>query len=173
MTEQSGEQNTESQEAPKEQQKDDGAKFTQAQLNSFLANQKREIESRYEGFDELKAKAADFDSLTESVKSEVQRATEAAQSAAGERDSLKSENEKLAAQLLRQKISATQGLDPELWDRVQGATAEEIEADVKKLVEKFAVTPKRSGAFRSGASASDGASGKQRAAAALRGMRRD
>lgn len=129
--------------------------FTQSQLTAILDRKTREIESKYEGFDELKAKAADFDA------------------AAGERDSLKSDNDRLTAQLLRQKISATQGLDPELWDRVQGVTAEEIEADVKKLVEKFTVVPKRNGAFRSGASAPDGASGKQRAAAALRGMRRD
>ena len=105
-------------------------------------------------------------------KSEIEKAIEAANATAGERDSFKSENEKLKALLERQKISAREGLDPDLWDRVQGTTVEEIEADVKKLVEKFAVQPKRSGALRSGASAPDGASGK-RGAAALRGLRRD
>jgi len=172
MTEQSGEQQPDPKEAPKEQPKGDEAKFTQAQLNSFLANQKRDIESKYDGFDDIKAKAVEFEKLTESTKTEVQRATEAAQAAAGERDTFKSENEKLRSQLQRQLISATQGLDPELWDRVQGSTVEEIEADVKKLVEKFSVTPKRAGALRSGASVPEGASGK-RGAAALRGLRRD
>ncbi len=105
-------------------------------------------------------------------KSETEKAIEAANAVAGERDSFKSENERLQALLQRQKISATQGLDPELWDRVQGSTVEEIEADVKKLVEKFSVTPKRAGALRSGASVPEGASGK-RGAAALRGLRRD
>lgn len=147
--------------------------FTQAQLTAILERKTREIESRYEGFDDIKAKADEYDKLNDSVKSEVQRATEAAQAIAGERDSFKSENEKLQTLLRRQKISATEGLDPDLWDRVIGDTEEEIAADVKRLVEKFSAPSKRSGAFRSGASAPDGATTKQRAAAALRGVRRD
>lgn len=173
MTEQSGEQPSEPKEAPKEQPKDDGARFTQAQLNSFLANQKREIESRYEGFDDIKAKAAEFDKLEDEQKNAIDKANEAATSAAKERDTYKGEVDSLKVQLLRQKISATKGLDPDLWDRVRGGTEEEITADVEALVEKFTPAPKRSGAFRSGASAPDGATGKGRAAAALRGMRRD
>lgn len=104
-------------------------------------------------------------------KSETEKAIEAAKAAAGERDSVKSENAKLQAMLRRQKISATKGLDPDLWDRVIGDTEEEITADVERLVEKFSA-PKRTGALRSGASAPDGANGK-RGAAALRGLRRD
>ncbi len=106
-------------------------------------------------------------------KSEIDKALEAAKSAASERETFKGENESLKVQLLRQKISATKGLDPDLWDRVRGGTEEEITSDVEALVEKFAPAPKRSGAFRSGASASGGATEKQRAAAALRGIRRD
>lgn len=118
---------------------------------------------------ELQKRLKDFEDRD---KSEIDKAVEAATAAAGERDSVKSENEKLQALLQRQKISAAEGLDPELWDRVQGNTAEEIEADVKKLVEKFSVPPRRGGALRSGASAPEGAGGK-RGAAALRGLRRD
>jgi hypothetical protein len=175
MTADAGEQHTDPQnDAPKDAQKGDGeAKFTQAQLNSFLASQRREIESRFTGFDELKAKAEQFDQLNDEKKSEVERATEQAQAAAAERDTFRSDNEKLKVQLLRQKISATKGLDPDLWDRVIGSTEEEITADVERLVEKFAPAPKRSGALRSGASAPEGTSGKERAAAALRGLRRD
>ena len=106
--------------------------------------------------------------------SETEKAIEAANAAAGERDSARSENEKLQTILRRQKISATKGLDPDLWDRVRGETEEEIAADVEALVEKFAPIPKRTGAFRSGASASsDGVNMKQQAAAAVRGLRRD
>lgn len=175
MTANAGEQPTEPQnDAPADAQKgEDEAKFTQAQLNSFLASQRREIEARFEGFDDLKDKAQQFDKLNDEKKTEVQRASDQAQAAAAERDTFRSENESLKVQLLRQKISATKGLDPDLWDRVIGSTEEEITADVERLVEKFAPAPKRSGALRSGASAPDGTSGKQRAAAALRGLRRD
>lgn len=117
---------------------------------------------------ELQKRLKDFEDRD---KSEIDKAIEAANAAAGERDAFRSESESLKKLLERQKISAREGLDPELWDRVQGNTTEEIEADVKKLVEKFS-TPKRGGALRSGASAPDGGSGK-RGAAALRGLRRD
>lgn len=106
-------------------------------------------------------------------KTEIDKANEAAKTVAGERDSFKSENEKLKTQLLRQKICATKGLDPDLWDRVIGDTEEEITTDVERLVEKFAPAPRRSGALRSGASAPEGGNEKQRAAHALRGIRRD
>ncbi len=106
-------------------------------------------------------------------KSEIERAHEAAQSVAKERDSFKSEADKLRILRLRDKISATKGLDPDLWDRVIGDNEEEISADVERLVEKFSTQPKRLGALRSGASAPDGANEKQKAAAALRGVRRD
>lgn len=105
-------------------------------------------------------------------KSATDKAIEAANANAAERDSFKSENESLKTLLLRQKISAKEQLDPDIWDRVRGTTEDEITADVKKLVEKFSVQPKRTGALRSGASASEGAQGK-RGASALRNLRRD
>lgn len=171
MTEQSGEPQPDPKEAPKEP-KGDEAKFTQAQLNSFLANQKREIESKYDGFEEIKSKAEQLDQLTAAQKSDIQAATEAASEFKAKYEASQADVGKLTTQLQRQKISATAGLDPDLWDRVKGGTAEEIEADVKKLVEKFSV-PKRTGALRSGASAAPDGAGGKRGAAALKGLRRD
>lgn len=106
-------------------------------------------------------------------KTEIDKAYEAAKTAATERDTFKSEAEKLKTTLQRQKICAAKGLDPDLWDRVIGDTEEEISADVERLVEKFAPAPRRNGALRSGASAHEGGNEKQRAALALRGVRRD
>lgn len=106
-------------------------------------------------------------------KTEIDKANEAVKTVATERDTFKSEAEKLKTALQRQKICATKGLDPDLWDRVIGDTEEEITADVERLVEKFAPAPRRSGALRSGASAHEGGNEKQRAAQALRGVRRD
>lgn len=149
--------------------------FTQSQLNAIVAQARRETEAKFEGHDELKNKAAQLDQLTQSTKSEVQRATEAAAEVAKERDGFKTTNVELQKQLLRQKISATEKLDPDLWDRVKGDTDEEISADVRALVAKFGTTgggrpPK---GLQSGASAPDVATKKERAAAALRGMTRN
>lgn len=147
--------------------------FTQAQLNSFLASQKRDIESKFDGFEDIKAKATQFDQLTESTKSEVQRANESAaefkarsETEAREKDAVKLENR-------RYKISAEKRLDPDLWDRVTGSTDEEITADVDKLVTKFGSTAKPAGALRSGASASTATNPKERAASALRALRQN
>lgn len=146
--------------------------FTQAQLNSFLASQKRDIESKFDGFDDIKAKATQFDQLTESTKSEVQRANETAASEKAGREA--EAREKAAVQLenLRYKVSAKKGLDPDLWDRVTGTTEEEITADVEKLVTKFGPTTRQpSGPLRSGASAGAAANPKDAAVRAIRAMR--
>lgn len=138
-----------------------------------LARERAKLQKQYEGYDDYRAKAEQFDKLNDEKKSEVQRLNDQAQAVIAERDSLLSDNASLQKQILRQRISAAKQLDPDLWDRVRGDTEEDITADVEALVEKFSVAPKRTGALRSGASAPDGATGKQRAAAALRGLRRD
>ena len=144
--------------------------FTQSQLTAILERKAREIESKYSGHDELKVKAEQFDALTETAKSDAERLA----AATSQRDKLTTDNASLKTQLARQKISATAGLDVELWDRVKGDTDEEIKADVEKLVARFGTTSgakqvlgPRSG---SGASAPDGRSKKQIAADALRGL---
>lgn len=147
--------------------------FTQAQLTAILDRKIRETESKYSGFDDIKAKAAQFDSLTETAKTDIERFQDQLASTTTERDALKTAKATLETQLMRQKISASKGLDADLWDRVTGATEEDIAADVDKLVAKFQPTSRvqlgsRSG---SGASAPDGKNPKDRAAAALRGLR--
>jgi hypothetical protein len=84
-------------------------------------------------------------------------------------------SEKAQVQLenLRYKISAKKGLDPDLWDRVTGATEEEITSDVDKLVTKFGSAGKPTGTLRSGASANNLSNPKERAAAAVRAMRQN
>lgn len=172
MTEQEEQQPTP--EAPsggKGEGKGDG--ITQEQMNKLLAAQKREIEGQFAGFDDIKTKAEQFDALTETAKTETQRLQEQLQTLTSSSEVDKAEKAAMATQLLRQKISATEGLDADLWDRVTGATEEDITADVKKLVEKFQPPSRvrlgsRSG---SGASAPDGKDPKERAANALRGLR--
>lgn len=147
--------------------------FSQAQLTAILDRKIRETESKFDGFDDIKAKAEQFDALTETAKTDIQRFQDQLQSTTTERDAFKAEKESLATQLLRQKICASKGLDADLWDRVTGTTEDDIAADVEKLVAKFQPASRvqlgsRSG---SGASAPDGKNPKERAAAALRGLR--
>jgi hypothetical protein len=147
--------------------------ITQEQMNKLLASQKREIEGQFAGFGDIKAKAEQFDALTETAKTDMQRLQEQLQSTTSGWEADKAEKASMATQLLRQKISATEGLDPDLWDRVTGTTEEDIEADVKKLVAKFQPPSRVSLGSRSGsgASAPDGKDPKERAASALRGLR--
>lgn len=173
MTAPAGDQQPEPSSEPKATPNDDAPKFTQAQLNSFLAEERRKTESKFDGFDEVKAKAEQFDALTETAKSDNQRLQEALQSATSSYEAEKAISASQAAQLLRQKICASKGLDADLWDRVTGTTEDDIAADVEKLVAKFQPASRvqlgsRSG---SGASAPDGKNPKERAAAALRGLR--
>lgn len=149
--------------------------ITQEQMNKILAAQKREIESKYDGYDDLKAKAEQLDSLTEAAQSDLERVTGQANDWKSKAEGAETKAQTLEKQLLRHQISAKQQLDPDLWDRVKGDTAEEIEADVKALVTKFGTSgggsrpPK---GLQSGASAADSATKKERAAAAVRGMAR-
>lgn len=147
--------------------------YNDDQVNAIVAKARREIESKFEGFDELKQKASQYDQLTESAKSELERATTSASEFKSKWEAEQGKTSKLETQLLRQQISAKNQLDADLWDRVKGTTAEEIESDVKKLVEKFGTTGggRPSRGLHSGASASEGSTEKQRAAAALRGVR--
>lgn len=146
--------------------------ITQDQLNRLLAKQKSDLQKQFAGpeFEAIKDKAAQFDALTESTKSETAKAQEAlaewktqAEEAATElawRDTL----------LLRQELSAQKGLDPKLWSRVQGETAEEIESDIADLLSSFSAR-KTPSALKSGASSDSHLTAKERAAQALRSTR--
>lgn len=170
MTAPAGEQQqSEPTPAPKgDKGNDGGAKtFTQDQLNAIVAQTRRDTEAKFDGFDDIKAKAEQLDALTQSAKSDLERANETAATEKKRADTEAQEKAQAKLENLRYKICAAKKLDPDLWDRVTGTTKEEIEADADKLAEKF--TPARPiGAFRSGASAPNNSDPKERAAAALR-----
>lgn len=80
-----------------------GEVFTQEQVNSMLAEQKRELRSKYSDYEDLKAKSRRLDELEEANKTEQQKLTERAE---------KAERAAEAAQLeiLRFKIAAESGI---------------------------------------------------------------
>lgn len=134
--------------------------FTQAQVDKIISNRLPEFES-------YKTKAEQLDALTETAKTEAEKAAdwkaraEAAEVELSWRDT----------QLLRQEVAAAKGLDPRLWGRVQGETREEIEADINELQQGFAPAARKSSPMRSGASNDQQLNKKERAVQALRGVR--
>lgn len=104
-------------------------------LNKRIERAKRSTESKYEGFDELKEKASKYDQLEASQGSEIEKAMRRAEKAEKERDSYK---EKLSAADRRdmvRDIADELGLPKKLASRVQGATEEEIRADIADLID--------------------------------------
>lgn len=107
-----------------------GKTFTQEQLNDLIAKEKGRIQAKYEGFDDLKAKAEKFDELEESKRSDVEKLT-------AERDDLRGKVTPAQEENLRLRVALEKKLDSELIDRLRGGTKEELEADADKLLERF------------------------------------
>lgn len=63
--------------------------FTQSELDAIVSDRLKRERSKYEGFEELKAKAAKLDELEEASKTELQKATERAQALENELNGLK------------------------------------------------------------------------------------
>lgn len=99
--------------------------FTQDELNSILAREKRDFETKIA---DLKKKADEWDKQQEATKSEIQRERDARAKAEAERDSLKLSRD-------REKWQAKHGRKNNIpesdWDRLRGSTESEIEEDAK------------------------------------------
>lgn len=81
--------------------------FTQDELNAIVADRLAREKAKYEGFDELKAKAEKYDSLEEANKSELQKASERVASLEAELSSMKKSAEVRA---IRDKVSTETGV---------------------------------------------------------------
>lgn len=93
--------------------------FTQDEVNSIVQERLFKERKKYEGFDELKAKADKFDEMEEANKTELQRANERAQAFETELNALKAENEVKA---IRERISIETNVPTHL---LTGTTEEE------------------------------------------------
>lgn len=114
-------------EPPSEKTGETGKTFTQEQVNDLLALQKGKVERRFEGFDELKAKAEKLDELEESQRSETERLIK-------ERDGLKEKLSPLETENLRLRVALDKKLPAPLIDRLQGGSKEEMETDADELL---------------------------------------
>lgn len=85
--------------------------FTQEEVNAIVAERLDRERKKYDGFDELKAKAAKFDEIEEANKSELQKANERAQALEAELSGMKKAD---AIRNLREKVAKETGVPANL-----------------------------------------------------------
>ena len=105
--------------------------FTQAELDKIVADRLTRERQKYAGFDELKKKAAKFDELEESSKTELQKATEKAERLESELNQYKKAEE---VRTIRNKVAEETGIPAHL---LTGDT-EEACAEQAKAISAFA-----------------------------------
>lgn len=102
--------------------------FTQAELNAIVQKRLGEEKAKYENYEELKEKAQRFDQIEEESKSELQKATERADSLQAELNKMKKAD---AVRVLREEVSKETGIPVHL---LHGDTREECEVQAKELL---------------------------------------
>lgn len=99
---------------------------SQEELNRIIAERVSREKAKYADYADLKAKAGEFDQLTESQKSETQKAVERAEAA--ERALLETQSERL-----RLSVIAKHQIPEEYQDFVAGGSEEELIAKAEKV----------------------------------------
>lgn len=109
--------------------------FTQEEVNSLLARERRDAEAKYAGYDDYKAKAAKLDEIEEASKSDLEKAQ-------AEAAKYKAKAEKYEADAKRAdevaEMSAKYGVDAVLLARMDG----DVEGNAKFLKERGDALPK-------------------------------
>ncbi len=82
-------------------------RFTQAELDKVVADRLARERQKYEGFEDLKAKAARLDELEAASKTELQKATEKAQKLETELNNLKKAE---SVREIREKVATEKGI---------------------------------------------------------------
>lgn len=101
--------------------------FTQEELNAIVSDRLAREKAKYEGFEELKSKAAKYDELEEANKSEMQKAQEKVASLEAELSSIKKANE---VKEMREKVANESGIPANL---LTGASEEECKAQAEAI----------------------------------------
>ena len=105
--------------------------FTQEEVNAIVSERVKKERAKYEGFDDLKAKAAKFDEMEEANKTELQKATERAAELEAK---IKEMTEAESLRAMRAKVAGETGVPVEMLTE----TTEEALADQAKAILKFA-----------------------------------
>lgn len=105
--------------------------FTQKELDSIVAERLKRERSKYEGFDEIKAKAAKFDELEEASKTELQKATERAEKLQSELDSIKKMQ---SLKEMREKVAQEAGVPLNSMSLITGETEDICKEQAKTIM---------------------------------------
>ena len=101
--------------------------FTQEEVNELMGRTRREERGKYADYEDLKAKAAEYDEAQEAAKTELERANERAAKAEAEAQQLR---EQKARADLAARVSAATGVPASL---IQGATEAEMQASADAI----------------------------------------
>lgn len=85
--------------------------FTQSEVDAIVSDRLKRERSKYEGYEELKAKAEKFDAIEEASKTELQKATERAERLEAELNSMKKTD---SIRTIREKVSQETGVPSNL-----------------------------------------------------------
>lgn len=105
--------------------------FTQAEMNAIISDRLSRERSKYADYDDLKAKAQQFDAAQEAGKTELQKANEKAAKLQAQLDSMTKAN---TLRDIRGKVAAATGVPAEL---LSGDTEEACTAQAQAIL-KFA-----------------------------------
>lgn len=109
---------------------EDERTFTQEEVNSFIARERRETEAKFSDYEDLKAKAARLDEIEEAGKTELEKTSEALAAATAELEQLKAERER--AQVVAQVAKDT-GLPLDVVSSLNGADADALRAQAESI----------------------------------------
>ncbi|MFH0243600.1 DUF4355 domain-containing protein [Streptomyces sp. HK10] len=127
-----------------------GQTFTQADLDRIVAERLARERSKYADYNDLKAKAAEYDKVAEAQKTEAQKLAEQLQAAQAEAQQYRGE-------VLRQKVAAELGVPAPLVARLKGSNEDELKADAEELLKALPSQPAARAASRPVADLTPGA----------------
>lgn len=108
---------------------------SQDAVNAFMQKRISRVEKKYEGFEDFKAKANQFDQLEAEKGSDIEKLTRRADKAEKERDALQEKVTKAERAELVRDIADELGLPKKLIGRVRGDSEDDIRADIADLLD--------------------------------------
>ena len=109
--------------------------FTQAEMDAIIGDRLKRERAKYADYEDVKAKAQQFDAAQEAAKSDLEKAVE-------ERDRLKAQLEQLESERTRAeqvaKAAAEHGVDPALLARMAG----DVDENAQFLKQQLAAQPR-------------------------------
>lgn len=102
--------------------------FTQEEMNAIIQDRLKRETAKYSDYEDLKAKATEYDKVQEAGKSELQKATEKATELQKQLDALKNEN---SLRDIRDKVAKETGVPASL---LSGNTEDECKEQAKAIL---------------------------------------